>query len=232
MGQLFDYFPLVPYDIAQNQYSNYQSVTNILFRMRVVHEIIHNISSYYPYIIRDDDRPDTLADKVYKNAEAHWIILYANDMVDPQYDWPLTTKDFIAYMTDKYGSTANAKTTIHHYDMVIKRENTDLNVIDITRYQVNEANVASNLNSTLVNVPYDTYENLTETQAVATHNIDGRTVIETIYREAVTYWDYENNLNEEKRRIKIIKPEYYPVILSQFNQLTQNATNPGLRTLF
>lgn len=232
MGQHFDYFPLITYDIAQNQYSNFQTVTNVLFRMRVVREIISNISAYYPYIVREGDRPDTLAEKVYKNAEAHWIILYANDMVDPFYDWPLTTKDFNAYITDKYGSTANAKTTIHHYDMVIRRENTNLNVIDIHRYQVNEANVASNLNSTLVNVPYETYDSLAVTQSVDTYNIDGRTVVEVINREAVTNWDYEVALNDDKRKIKIIKPEYFGIIMENFKNITDNSANPNLRRLF
>jgi hypothetical protein len=232
MGKYFEYFPLVPYDVAQNQYSNYENATNILFRMRVVRQIISNISSYYPYIVREGDRPDTLAEKVYKNSEAHWVILYANDMIDPFYDWPLTVKDFNAYITDKYGSTANAKTTIHHYDMVIQRENTDLNVIDIHRYQVNQANLASNLNSTLVNVPYETYNSLAVTQSVDTYNIDGRTVVEVINREAVSNWDYEVALNDDKRKIKVIKKEYYPIIMNNFNQLTGAANDPKLRRLF
>jgi hypothetical protein len=115
--------------------------------------------------------------------------------------------------------------------MVIQRENTDLNVIDIHRYQVNEANVASDLNSTLVNVPYETYNSLAVTQSVDTYNIDNRTVVEIINREAVTNWDYEVSLNDDKRKIKIIKPEYYPIIMDNFNQLTNNAVNPNLRKL-
>lgn len=232
MGRYFDYFPLIPYDIAQERYSNFQNVTDILFRMRVVREMLVNISSYYPYIIKDGDRPDTLAEKVYRNSEAHWIILYANDMVDPQYDWPLTNKDFIKYIADKYGSTANAKTTIHHYDMVIKRENTDLNVIDIHRYQINEANLTSNLASSLANTPYDTYNSLAFTQSVDTYNIDGRTVVETINAESVTNWDYEVQVNDNKRKIRIIKPDYYPVIMDNFQKLTYNSANPNLRKLF
>jgi hypothetical protein len=199
--------------------------------MRVVREIITNVSAYYPYLVTDADRPDTLAEKIYRNSEAHWIILYANDMVDPQYDWPLTIKDFSKYITDKYGSVNYAKTTVHHHDMVIKRENTDLNVIDIHRYRVNEANLTSNLASSLADVPYDTYDSLALTQSVNTYNIDNRTVVETINGEAVTIWDYESYLNDEKRKIKIIKPEYYPVIMKNFNDLTNNASNPNLRKL-
>ncbi len=232
MANFLDYFPLISYNISQTKYSAYQNITNITFRVRVVREILANISSYYPYIIKDSDRPDTLAEKVYKTSTAHWIILYANDMIDPFYDWPLTTKDFNKYIIDKYGSVNYAKTNYHHYDMVIQRENTDLNVIDIHRYQVNQANLTSNLASSLSGVPYDTYASLAETQSVDTYNIDGRTVVETINREAVTIWDHESYLNEEKRKIKIIKPEYYAVIMDNFRTLTGAANNPTLRKLF
>jgi hypothetical protein len=199
--------------------------------MRIVREIVNNISAYYPYIVKEYDRPDTLAEKIYRNSEAHWIILYANDMMDPFYDWPLCTKDFNKYITDKYGSINTAKTTYHHYDMVIKRENTDLNVIDIHRYQVNQANLTSNLASSLADVPYDTYQSLAFTQSVNTYNIDGRTVVETINGEAVTIWDYESQLNDDKRKIKIIKPEYYPEIMKNFDDITNNVANPHLRKL-
>lgn len=213
----FDKFPVLAYDIAGKKLSNYQVSTNIFFRIRILREILGNISAYYEYLISDTDTPEILADKVYGNPEAHWIILMANDIIDPQYDWPLNYKNFNNYIINKYGSIANAKTQIHHYEKVITREEQLTGIVTESRFTVNFDKLTDNTPS----VPYDYYENLPETQEVNTYNLEnGRTVTEIIRREAITYYDYESQLNDNKRSIKIIKPEYYGQILKEFEDLT------------
>lgn len=213
----FDKFPVLAYDIAGKKLSNYQVSTNIFFRIRILREILGNISAYYEYLISDSDTPEILADKVYGNPEAHWIILMANDIIDPQYDWPLNYKNFNNYIINKYGSIANAKTQIHHYEKVITREEQLTGIVTESRFTVNFDKLTDNTPS----VPYDYYENLPETQEVNTYNLEnGRTVTEIIRREAITYYDYESQLNDNKRSIKIIKPEYYGQILKEFEDLT------------
>lgn len=88
MSKYFSLFPKIQYDIAGNKYSNFQNITNIFFRVRIIKDVLSNLSAYYYHIIRDGDTPEILAEKVYGDAEAHWIILLSNDIVDPQYDWP------------------------------------------------------------------------------------------------------------------------------------------------
>ena len=213
----FDKFPVLAYDIAGKRLSNYQISTNIFFRIRILREILGNISAYYEYLVSDSDTPEILADKVYGNPEAHWVILMANDIIDAQYDWPLNYKNFNNYIINKYGSIANAKTQIHHYEKVITREEQLTGIVTESRFTVNFDKLTDNTPS----VPYDYYENLPETQEVNTYNLEnGRTVTEIIRREAITYYDYESQLNDNKRSIKIIKPEYYGQILREFENLT------------
>ena len=134
MAKYFTFFPSIAYDIAGKRRSNYQTVTNIFFRLRIIRSVLSNFSSYYEYLISDSDTPEILADKVYGDSEAHWIILLANDMVDPQYDWPLNTRDFTNYIIKKYGSIENAQTTYHHYEKVIRREEQLSGIIVEERY--------------------------------------------------------------------------------------------------
>lgn len=213
----FDKFPVLAYDIAGKKLSNYQISTNIFFRIRILREILGNISAYYEYLVSDSDTPEILADKIYGNPEAHWVILMANDIIDAQYDWPLNYKNFNNYIINKYGSIANAKTQIHHYEKVVTREEQLTGIVTESRFTVNFDKLTNNTPT----VPYDYYENLPETQEVNTYNLEnGRTVTEIIRREAITYYDYESQLNDNKRSIKIIKPEYYGQILKEFEDLT------------
>jgi hypothetical protein len=103
---------------------------------------------------------------------------------------------------------------------VVSREESTSGTITEYRYVINQANLASNLSSTLSTVPYDHYGNLAEDQEVSTYNLqDGGTVIEIISREAISNYDYEHSKNEAKRTIKVIKPEYYPQIVREFENL-------------
>lgn len=230
MPSYFRRFPSIPYDIAGKQFTNYETPTNIFFRLRIMREVLSNISTYYEYLIKDEETPEIIADKVYGDPESHWIILLANDIVDPQYDWPLNSRSFNNFIIDKYGSIATAKTQIHHYEKVIVRENQSEDTTTETRFVINQEKLTDNS----LDVPYDYYEgtgSLAETAAVSTYNLgDGKTVIETISRDDITVYDWEYNLNEEKRNIKIIRPRYYSQIQSEFRTI-MNDNPPFFRRL-
>lgn len=216
-----DTFPLVNYDIYRSKLSTFDSVVNITYRIGIIKNLLDNISVYFNYTVREGETPDILADKVYGNPEAHWIILYANDIYDPQYDWPLDYKPFQNYIISKYGSIANAKTSIHHYEKVIEREESSSGTITVNRYEINQANITINLSSTLENVPYDTYNELPETGEWITFNFgNGKSVRQKTYRNAVSNYDYEEELNNQKRQIKIINREYYPQIMNELSNMT------------
>lgn len=213
MAGFLNLFPQIDYDINKSGRSNYQSITNIMFRVNFIKEALNDASAYFLYDITDFDTPEILAEKVYKNSEAYWMITYANNIQDPQYDWPLNYTAFNKYIIDKYGSIATAKTTYHHYEKVVER-NYD-GEVTVSRYQINQ----SAISEIALSVPYDTYDNLSATQSVETINIDGKTIIETTYRNRVSNYDYEEDLNNSKRSIKIIKREYYPNVQKEFEDI-------------
>jgi hypothetical protein len=226
MGSFFDTFPKVRYDINRRKLSNFDTITNITFRVGIIKSVLNNTSSYFKYTVTDQDRPEILADKIYGNPEAYWIILYANDMYDPQYDWPLNYLNFNGYIVSKYGSAEWAKTNIHHYEKVIERTVGDTTTV--TRLEINGERLTDNQ----LEVPYDTYDTLADEQSVSTYELNGKTITEVIYRNAVSYFDYEDQKNEEKRSIRIVKKEYYPQIIREFNDLTNFTGNNNLRKLF
>jgi hypothetical protein len=220
MARYFQYFPTITYDIQGKRFSEYNMVTNIFFRLKIIREVLENTSSYYEYLLRESDTPEILADNVYGDPEAHWIILLANNIIDPNYDWPMDSRTFQKYIIDKYGSVANAKSTYHHYEKVVQREESLTGTITETRFRINQANLTSNLANTLESVPYDHYGNLAEDQSVVTINMgNGKTVIETTSRDRITNYDYEVAENEKRRSIKLIKQEFYPQIMSEFRNL-------------
>jgi len=262
----FGKFPTMEYDINNTvTYLNgpHETVTDIFFRFGILKKIINNTSAYYVYDILDSDTPELLAEKIYGDVGAGWIILYANKISDAQFDWPLQYDSFQKMINDKYGSVDWAQANIHHCEMVIERTNefygttsTTTFVIDTTRQTLNVPNVpyayftpwTSTTHRTAdsnaftaddyerpfmtADLTYDDLITISRSgsipliQGVNTYELDGKTITETISGREVTYYDYELKLNDDKRLIKIIKPDYYSQIMSEFKKLTD--LNPNL----
>lgn len=227
----FSLFPKMLYDIDGRQLSNYHTVTNVFFRVGVIKKALENITAYYEYLVKDGETPEILSEKVYGTPHAHWVILLANNIVDPQYDWPLDETSFSKFIIGKYGSVAAAQTQIHHYEKVIERTETLTGITTISRFEINQTKLTDNVSD----VPYDFYEgagSLPETQTFNTYDMgDTRTVTEIVYRNSVSAYDYEQELNDAKRSIKIVKAEYYPQLLRELQALTGVNNQPYLRKL-
>lgn len=251
VSPFFDVFPKVHYNINGELNSSLTTATNIFNRLGYLKEVLNNVSSYYVYEIQDSDTPEILAEKVYGDPGAAWMIIYANNIIDPQWDWPLDDETLKKYIIERYGSLPAATSGTHHYEKVIE---TIIDGVTSTRvYHVNGERLTENA----LDVPYEYYEvyraidgitidtDLIKADTIdttadndcfatgdtslpigggsyATYNVNGKTVSYRIYGRRVSYYDYEIDRNERKRTIKIIKAGYYTQIQAEFNQLTQS----------
>jgi hypothetical protein len=234
MANFYSKFPIINYNINRgaDSVNNFTGVTNILFRFGFLTNILKNSAAYEEYIIKDGETPEMLADRFYGNPEAHWVIMLANNIIDPHYDWPLDNRSFDDFIVNKYGSFETAQTTYHHWEKVVTRKDSFTGDETVQKFQIDEADVgADNLD-----VPYDNYTDqavsVTETYDIG----NGSSCIETITKDRVTFYDYEFLLNEARRTIKIIDPGYYPQINEEFNRLVSvsggnRLANYGLRAL-
>jgi hypothetical protein len=103
----FDYFPKIEY--SEN------TATNLLVRVKVREFVLSNASIYYQHRIEEGERPDTLATKYYGTSTFTWLLFYANDIYDPNFDWPMTSEALAAHITNTVGSLEIAQQTDHHY---------------------------------------------------------------------------------------------------------------------
>ena len=95
-------FPKVDYNPSNEIYGTKENVTDIFFRVAFVKKTLKDIGSYYVYEVQDGDTPEVLADVVYNDPGAHWMILYANDIEDPQFDWYMDYSTFQRFVAEKY----------------------------------------------------------------------------------------------------------------------------------
>jgi hypothetical protein len=122
MANYFRNIPKVKYDINGAEPNKYLNVTNIMKRISFKPSVIEDITDYYPYRVKDGERPDTLSHQKYGTVAYAYLIMLVNDIYDPLFDWPLTSQQFEKYLTSKYGSVSTAMGTTKYYYQVIRAE--------------------------------------------------------------------------------------------------------------
>lgn len=204
MAKYFNYFPSTLYTNSDSS-SAVDVVTNVISRFAFEESLKQNSSLFYPYEIQDGDTPEMVASKYYGSSERHWIVLMFNNIVDPQYDWPLDQRTLIKYINDKYAHNG----AIHSpYQTGIQWAQDAGNVKayykTITRLS---SKPTRNQIVEKIEIDANTHTNLPISTSSYTLQ-DGSTITQTISKSTQTYYDYEVELNDNKRKIKLLKSEY------------------------
>ena len=108
----FSRFPLMVYDVKGNE--DYKLLPDILRRVKIRSGLRAGSFLFDKYDVRDGERPEDVAFKIYGDAELHWVILMTNNITDRYYQWPLSQPQFQEHITDKYG--AGNEDAVHHYE--------------------------------------------------------------------------------------------------------------------
>ena len=206
-----DYLSQLP-DANSNE--TYITVKNLFKRAKLRTDIVNIITAFEYYQIEDNQRPDVIAQKLYGDAELDWVILITNNITNIREEWPLSNQNLYNHMIEKY-ETENALFSIHHYETTeVKDEYNRLVVPSGLQVDSNYSITYSKLDNALVTVSPV---------------------------KSVTNYEYEVDKNEKKRKIRVLKPQYLSVVItdmrnimrydksSQYlNQNTKQSYNPNL----
>ena len=178
MANYFRNLPRVGYDINGTGKDSFLSVTNIMKRVKFKPSVLEDISNYYPYYVKEGERPDIIAHAQYGNIGYAYLILLINDIQDPNFDWPLSSQIFEKYIINKYGSVTLAIAGVKNYYQIIRAEVARTG----TSERVPEVKFA---------VDETTYD-----------------ALDTADRSTLTDYDHEVELNDAKREIRLINPAF------------------------
>ena len=177
MSNYFHAFPTLPYDTDGTMPNKYQTVRNIMNRTKIKDTVKDDLAAYYPYFVKDGERPDILSYNYYGTIAYAYLILLFNNIIDPQFDWPMNTIDFENYIIAKYGNVEAAYGQTKFYYQIIRAE------VPKTEIQERKEEVKFVVDET-------TYNALGEGS-----------------RKKITAYDYEAQINDNKRYIRLISKD-------------------------
>ena len=201
MARFFRYFPKTLY-YSKLDSKSLDTITNILTRFKFENSFKDNSITYYEYDIKDSDTPEIIASKFYDSPEKHWAVLLINDIIDPQWEWPMDQGTMIKFIESKYSANATVGQTGVHWS-----KNNTKNYFIIQTRTLSSGSITIDKTETDAN----TYAN-TSTYTTTLNLSDGNNLNIVLTKETRSYYDFEIDTNDSKRTIKLLKPEFvYPL---------------------
>ena len=223
----FSKFPKSVYTL--DEYRTGQIVPDIFRRTKFLFDLTNSFSFYDEYDVKDGETPEIVADLFYNDPTLHWVILQANEIIDPRFDWPLSTYNLQQFVEGKYANING----IHHYeDANSYQTNANLQITSSAEFGsfsvgdvlVNNTNTgngyitvkasSSQINLVVSDGGFQTGDSIKlSSNNSITANITSVTILSGT---PVTNFEYEDGLNEDRRRIKILKPQVVADIINEF----------------
>jgi hypothetical protein len=174
--------------------SDYVRVKNLFKRGVLREDIFQNLSFFTKYKIEGNDRPDNVAANVYGDSTLDWVVLITNNIINIQSEWPMSQTDFDSFLLEKYGNYDTLYSGIHHYETEEVKNSEDVVIVPAGLQVESDYSVTY-------------YDFLTDTNVTRTPVI------------AVTNYEYEEGLENDKRNIFILKPRYLNVVLDDMEDM-------------
>lgn len=220
MAEFFNYFPLTVYSNANNS-TSVDVVTNLTTRFGFLQSVKSQASLFYEYSIKDSDTPESIAFKAYGDPEKHWVVLLFNDIIDPQYDWPLPYSAFNEYVDKKYSTAEYANNSTYGAGLAYAQNAANIkNYVKIVQRSITGPSInqfQEKDSFDIIQVDANTYANIVP--STTTINISsGKTVTQKVSKLTETYYQYEYAENESKRSIVLLQPQYIGTIMADFEE--------------
>lgn len=193
----FSYFPnleLPSFTDDRNSSYDYVTVKNLFRRGKIREDFFQNATVFDKYSITGDERPDEVADKIYGSPLLDWIVLISNNIINIRDEWPMGQTDFNNYLSNKYGDTQLQD--IHHYETKELKDSNG-NILLSAGLQVDEKYIFM----------YTDIQGNLVTKS-------GSDVV-----ASVSNYIYEQNKNDEKRSIFILRGSYLQTVIDDMRDI-------------
>ena len=191
----FRQLPNLDYPSLKNDRTSaydYQVVKNIFKRAIIRDDIFDEATAFTKYSVVGDERPDQVAAGFYNDSTLDWVVLTTNNIVHVRDEWPMGNQDFLTYLNEKY--SAEELSNIHHYETKLIRDSRGKLIQPVG-----------------LTVPAD-------------HSIsflDNGVLREESSLTSFTFLEHETDVNDNKRNINILRPEYLNFFLESFEEIME-----------
>ena len=191
-------------------------IKNIFRGSKLFDYLKDNVTLFNKYVIKDGDRPDTIASKIYGSSRFDYVVILSAGITNINHEWPVQDYQIYEVALNKYGSETKMN-EVHHYETYeIKdskgRQILPPNIIVDDSFKIDGSALRFPTNRfTLISQAGNNQLDDKNEYSVLTDNI----------ARPVTNYEFEINLNEEKRNINILIPGYLSTFVNDLRDVVR-----------
>jgi hypothetical protein len=159
-------------------------LVDITKRSKFITSILSDPRIFLPFTVNEGERAEDIAHLYYEDVNLVWLIYLANTILDPYKQWPMTQRNFNKYIVEKYRAQSGATT--------------DQGVLNWTQNTIKHYYLIEDEETTITKDTYD--------KSIGLDSLD--TSFISSQWQAVSYYDYEDGINESNRHIQMIDRTY------------------------
>jgi hypothetical protein len=214
------YFQVMPKIATIDYVGNKIVLTNLMIRTEIIPTLLNNPLLFYSYDIQDGDTPEIIAEKYYGDSYRYWIVLFANQIIDPQWQWPMNQNLFNDYIIDKYKNAAANSLNISANTVTPGQVLSYVNG-NIQNYVKTVITIDSSTNESNTSTYYidSTAYNLVQEDTITKGFSTGAEVTQIVGKYTESIYDFELRQNEINRNINLVNSIYVSQFEAQFQSL-------------
>ena len=205
MPGFFSYLPKIEYTPTRTQFQftnqDFVVAANI-FKGLSIDNSVYATDLFTELQLQDGVRPDQVSEAVYGTPEYDWVVLLTNKIVDVKNDWPLSNAEFEKFIYKEYENPHAVK----HY--LTKEVKNDLGEI-VLPGGLEVYYDPSDPDSFQITYPKSYNPFVEETE-------NGLVLL-----TSTTHYEWEQERNNKRRFLQILKPTYLETFVKIFRVATQ-----------
>ena len=201
----------------KNSSRDYIIIKNLFRRTKIFDFLKGNVSLLDKFTIGDGDRPDTVAEALYDDAELDYVVVLVAGIININHEWPLQDYKVYDYALEKYGSETEMLSN-HHYETFEIRD--DKNRLILPPKLIVDEDFK--IDGTSSKFPSTTrYTLISESGNKQLDDKDEFTVVTDNIARPVNNLEYEYQENEKKREIDVLNRSYLQLFINDLRDVVK-----------
>ncbi len=190
---------------------------NLFRKVKFLNHVKNNVSMFNKYHIRDGDRPETVAQKLYGNSALDFVVVLTAGINNILNEWPLDNKNLYNFTEDKYG--IENLNSLHHYETSEIRDQ-DNRLIQPAGLNVDQYYTIEGPTRRFGEVSWKSIK------PTGVESLNGNTLsVSDGIAVAVSNYRYETIENDKKRSIDVLRSSYLQQFLDDFRRIMRYDRN-------
>tara|TARA_B100000927_G_C16339703_1_gene418777 strand:- start:39 stop:761 length:723 start_codon:yes stop_codon:yes gene_type:complete len=200
-------------------------IKNIFRRSKLFNYLKENITLFNKFIIEDGDRPDTVAEELYGDSQFDYVVILTGGIININNEWPLQDYQIYDLALSKYG-TEKKMNEIHHYETYEIKDSKGRQILPPNLI----VDAEFKMDGSSLRLPSNRFNIISQSGNRQLDDKNEYTVITDDIARPVTNYEFEISLNEQRRKIDLLRPEYLSTFVNDLKDVVRYSKNSNYIT--